>query len=89
MGFVKIVVERKVTWAELWKANPNHIKFLIHYAYDVLPSQSNLHRWGKPEMPACPVLQAWNLGVHPKLLPKGTEGGVIPWEVRAGPEGSC
>ncbi|XP_051969484.1 LOW QUALITY PROTEIN: uncharacterized protein LOC127634119 [Xyrauchen texanus] len=48
-------IERKVTWAELWKAEPHRIKFLIQAVYDVLPSPSNLHIWGKVESPACPL----------------------------------
>ncbi|XP_061896514.1 uncharacterized protein LOC133645675 [Entelurus aequoreus] len=48
-------VERRVTWAELWKAEPQRIKFLIQAVYDVLPSPSNLHTWGIAETPACPL----------------------------------
>ncbi|KAK0145090.1 hypothetical protein N1851_016010 [Merluccius polli] len=51
----KNAVERKVTWAELWKAEPHRIKFLIQAVYDVLPSPSNLHTWGIAETPACPL----------------------------------
>lgn len=36
---------RKVTWAELWKAEPFRIKFLVQSVYDVLPSPANLHTW--------------------------------------------
>ncbi|XP_062283087.1 uncharacterized protein LOC133987658 [Scomber scombrus] len=48
-------VERKVTWAELWKSEPHRLKFLIQAVYDVLPSPSNLHTWGIAETPACPL----------------------------------
>ena len=48
-------VETKVTWAELWKADPHRIKFFIQAVYDVLPSPSNLHTWGIAENPACPL----------------------------------
>ncbi len=44
-----------MTWAELWKAEPQQIKFLIQAVYDVLPSPSNLHIWSKVESPACPL----------------------------------
>lgn len=50
-------VERKITWTELWKAEPHRIKFLIQAVYDVLPSPSNLYIWGKVESPACPLCQ--------------------------------
>lgn len=46
-------VERKVTWAEIWKAEPHRIKFLIQAVYDVLPSPSNLHTWGLVDTPSC------------------------------------
>ena len=48
-------VERKATWAELWKAEPHRIKFLIQAVYDVLPSPSNLHTWGIAETPVFPL----------------------------------
>ena len=44
-----------MTWAELLKAEPHRIKFLIQEVYDVLPSPSNLHTWGLAETPACPL----------------------------------
>ncbi|KAJ8014697.1 hypothetical protein DPEC_G00018340 [Dallia pectoralis] len=46
-------VDRKVTWAELWKAERHRIRFLIQAVYDVLPSPSNLFSWGLVESPAC------------------------------------
>ena len=49
--------ERKVTWTDLWKAEPQRIKFLIQAVYDVLPSPSNLFCWGKVESPACALCQ--------------------------------
>ncbi|KAL7841251.1 hypothetical protein SRHO_G00249420 [Serrasalmus rhombeus] len=48
-------VERKVTWAEIWKAKPQRIKFLIWAVYDVLPNPSNLHTWGIAETTTCPL----------------------------------
>ena len=48
-------VQTRVTWAELLKAEPHRIKFLIQEVYDVLPSPSNLHTWGLAETPACPL----------------------------------
>lgn len=35
--------EQKVTWTELWKANPNQIKFLVQAVYNIPPSLSNIH----------------------------------------------
>lgn len=48
-------MERSVTWKEIWQWDPQRIKFLIQGVYDVLPSPSNLFRWGKVETPACPL----------------------------------
>lgn len=45
--------QRRVTWAELWKAEPQRIKFLVQTVYDMLPSLANLHTWGLVESPAC------------------------------------
>lgn len=69
-------VERKVTWSELWKAEPHRIKFLIQAVYDVLLSPSNLFIWGKVETPACPLCQRRGTLEHilsccPKALGKG------------------
>ena len=43
------VMERKITWNDLWKLDSHHINFLIQAVYDVLPSPSNLHCWGLAE----------------------------------------
>ncbi|XP_073696141.1 uncharacterized protein [Garra rufa] len=69
-------VERKVTWTELWKAEPYRIKFLIQAVYDVLPSPSNLFSWGMVETPACPLCQRRGTLEHilsccPKALGEG------------------
>jgi hypothetical protein len=42
------VVVRKVTWAELWKAEPHHIKFLIQAVYDVFQAHQTCTHWGLP-----------------------------------------
>ncbi|KAI7802934.1 polyprotein, partial [Triplophysa rosa] len=46
-------VDRKISWNELWRAEPYRIKFLIASIYDVLPSPSNLFCWGKVDTPLC------------------------------------
>lgn len=48
-------VDRKISWSELWQAEPYRIKFLIASVYDVLPSPSNLFCWGKVDAPSCPL----------------------------------
>lgn len=46
-------VEGRITWSEMWKAEPFHINFLFKSLYDVLPSPTNLLR---------------NTGIHPQQL---------------------
>ncbi|KAL0183880.1 hypothetical protein M9458_019576, partial [Cirrhinus mrigala] len=48
---------RRITWAELWKAEPFRIKFLVQSVYDVLPSPANLHIWGLADTPECKLCQ--------------------------------
>ena len=42
------VEKKRVTWSDF-----NEIRFLIKSVYDVLPSPTNLHIWGKIETPNC------------------------------------
>ena len=46
-------LERKVSWPEIWRAEPQRIRFVVRAAYDVLPSPGNLHLWGLGDSPAC------------------------------------
>ena len=48
------VLQRKITWSNIWKADFHRIRFLVQAVYDVLPSPANLHVWGKTETPSCP-----------------------------------
>ena len=41
----------KITWTELWKAEPHQFKFLVKSVYDVLPSPANLFTWGLTDSP--------------------------------------
>ena len=49
--------QRKLTWPELWRLEPQHIKFHIQSVYDVLPSPTNLQRWGLADTAACQLCQ--------------------------------
>ena len=53
MAWEENVLERKVTWRELWKWTTSRTSFLIKSTYDVLPSPVNLVRWGKEEDDKC------------------------------------
>lgn len=46
-------MDRKVTWTDLWQADPHRISFLIRAVYDVLPSPANFFTWGKAETLSC------------------------------------
>ncbi len=59
-------MERSVTWKDIWKWNPQRIKFLIQGVYDVLPSPSNLCIWSKIDTPACPLCS--NVGTLEHIL---------------------
>ena len=39
------VVERKLSWSEIWNWNTSRLSFLVRSTYDVLPSPTNLVRW--------------------------------------------
>ncbi|KAI4872262.1 hypothetical protein NFI96_007403 [Prochilodus magdalenae] len=69
-------LDRKITWSELWKAQPHQINFMVQSVYDVLPSPSNLFCWGLAETPACPLCQRRGSLEHilsccPKALGEG------------------
>ena len=40
------VLPKMITWSELWKMEPLRIKFWIRSVYDVLPTPTNLVKWG-------------------------------------------
>ncbi|XP_030593796.1 uncharacterized protein LOC115785971 [Archocentrus centrarchus] len=45
----------KVTWMDLWLAEPHHITFLVRALYDILPSPANLGKVETPNSPLCPA----------------------------------
>lgn len=47
-------LERKLTWNDICKAEPQSIKLMIQAVYDMLPSPANLHVWGKKRPCLCP-----------------------------------
>ena len=73
-------LERKLTWNDIWKAEPQHIKFMVQAVYDVLPSPANLHVWGKSELPTCPLCPARGTLEHiMSSCPKALGGGRYRW----------
>ncbi|XP_053339380.1 uncharacterized protein LOC128510861, partial [Clarias gariepinus] len=68
--------QRKITWSELWRCEPQHIKFLIQSVYNVLPSPTNLLRWGLSDTAACQLCKKRGTLEHilsccPKALGEG------------------
>ena len=74
------VAERKISWTDLWRAEPHRIKFLVQAVYDVLPSPSNLHCWGLVDTPACPLCQRKGTLEHVmSCCPKALGDGRYRW----------
>ena len=46
-------VPRKITWNTLWKMEPIRIQFTIRSTYDLLPTPTNLMRWGMSDDAKC------------------------------------
>ena len=53
LSWQEMVVDRKLSWRELWKWEPARTSFLIRSTYDVLPSAANLVRWGISDDDRC------------------------------------
>ncbi len=69
-------MDRKISWTELWKAEPYRIQFLIQSVCDVLSSPNNLFSWGLKDTPACLLCQKRGslehiLNCYPKALGEG------------------
>ena len=47
------VEKKSIIWSDCWRPDFSEIRFLIKSVYDVLPSPTNLHIWGKRETPNC------------------------------------
>ena len=45
MRWEEKVVERKLTWTEIWDWTTSRLSFLVRSTYDVLPSPTNLVKW--------------------------------------------
>ncbi|KAI4876462.1 hypothetical protein NFI96_002536 [Prochilodus magdalenae] len=73
-------LERKLTWNDIWKAEPQRIKFMIQAVYDVLPSLANLHTWGKSDLPTCPLCPGRGTLEHIlSSCPAALRGGRYRW----------
>ena len=48
-------LQKSLTWNDIWHMAPLRISFILRSAYDLLPSNANLVKWGKTDDPACPL----------------------------------
>ena len=48
-------LQRTVTWNDLWQMAPLRVSFILRATYDLLPSRTNLVKWGKENDPMCPL----------------------------------
>ena len=57
------VVDRKISWSDLWKIPQARLGFLIRSTYDTLPCPRNLHQWfGNEEV--CPLCNTPNASLR-------------------------
>ena len=49
------VVEKTRTWNEAWKMDDGKLKFVLRAVFDLLPSPTNLKRWGIKYDSKCPI----------------------------------
>jgi len=47
------LLEKKLTWSDIWQMEPVPISFLLRSVYDIPPTPANLHRWKLTEDPSC------------------------------------
>ena len=47
------VMQRSLTWSDMWKMSPLRLAFAIRSVYDQLPSRDNLQKWGLVEDTKC------------------------------------
>ncbi|GFO46899.1 reverse transcriptase [Plakobranchus ocellatus] len=69
------VLQRSLTWNEVWHMTPFRISFLIRAVYDLLPSYANLLRWGMKDDPTCPLCQSTQTTEHVLSSCKVAPGG--------------
>ena len=50
-------IQRSLSWNDLWHMAPLRISFILRSVYDLLPSNTNLVKWGKSNNSACPLCQ--------------------------------
>ena len=54
----QLVIERKISWREIWSWSASRLSFLLRSTYDTLPSPRNLTRWKIQQDDRCRCGQA-------------------------------
>ena len=49
------VLQRSVTWKDIWRISPLRLAFMIRSVNDVLPSRTNLQKWGIVQDASCRI----------------------------------
>ena len=49
--------QRKLSWNNIWASTSWQLKFLLRSIYDVLPTPTNLFKWGLEQEPNCHLCQ--------------------------------
>ena len=47
------VMQRKLSWSQLWRMEPQRLRFLVRAMADLLPTAANLQRWGLAACDRC------------------------------------
>ena len=79
MEWQEMIVERKLSWKELWGWGPARTSFLIKSTYDVLPSPANLVRWKVTDDDRCRCGEYGTLRHALSGCKMGLEGGRYTW----------
>ena len=79
LDWQEVVVERKLSWKEIWRWEPARTSFLVKSTYDVLPSAANLVRWGITDDEKCKCGQYGSLRHTLSNCDLGLKGGRYKW----------
>lgn len=50
-----VALQRSLTWNDFWHMAPLRLSFIVRSMYDLLPSATNLVKWGKTDDARCPI----------------------------------
>ena len=56
--------ERRISWGDLWRAEPMRISFMLRSVYDLLPTPANLAYWSNEKSDLCPLCKGYGSFQH-------------------------